>query len=676
MSPGIQEIVARYLLTCNDDVVVDFEAYYDDICTVKKLGNYAYFRHPKSDIYLVSIFGRGIHFVGHPTEAPWHLINGRRWLAHSAGFDSEAYEFLQGIGGCPKDVNPSCWIDTADLSAYLGYPRNLAGCVRHLFGVTLNKAVRDSMMKGRYWWQFSDEEKAAIIQYADDDAIAWCVWQELCPLWPEHEQWLSAHTLRMAKRGIPCDPAKIDAGIDTLLKMIFELERLLPWLGEDDENGKPYALQSRAGIKMACDLADVPVPASTSMKNQEFLDWLDEYGTQVPSLVVLTRYRRTKRQLDVYQAMRTRIRADGRVDAGLKYYGADATGRWAGGGGFNLQNFLRLPLYCTATYEWSDVPVDGGHTLDVRACIVASEGNVLIIPDLSQIEPRVLNWAVGNKAFLDLVRSGYGTYEAHAKESGYVWEGKLKKVKPHMYALFKARFLALGYGAGWRKFIAMAALYITDKAEFDAVFAADVTPEQEAAFIEYLEWLVANMGHAPSRAALKTYRTDLDAYTKKVWINSWLQVSDFRNRSPLLASNDKKKPGLWKTLGDDFKASLKDQYYELELPSGRSLRYFDVSDAKGWTARRTRGGKPDRVYGGLITENMTQAIARDVFAHGIRLVEEAGFKIIFHVHDEIVVEAPVGTDPAPVMALLCAAPSWALTLPVASEAAVSGHYLK
>lgn len=673
MSPGVQAVIDRYLATADDIAIVDFESYYDDVCTVKKLGNYAYFRHPSADIYLVTIFAKDVHYVGHPEEAPWRLINGRRWLAHNAGFDSAAYEFLQERS-CPgtAGVNPSVWIDTADLSAYLGYPRNLAGCARHLFGVELNKAVRDVTMKAKKWFQFSDEQKEAILQYADDDAIAWCVWQELKDKWPEFEQWLSQHTLQMAKRGIPCNIPKLEADISVLERMLFELERQLPWLGEDDENGKPYALQSRKAIKEVCDRADVPVPASTSMKNAEFLEWLDEHGAAVPSLRVLTRYRRTKRQLDVYTAMRTRLRADGRVDAGLKYYGADATGRWAGGGGFNLQNFLKLPLYCTADFQWSDTPVDGGYTLDIRSNIEAPVGSKLIIPDLSQIEPRCLNWVVGNTEFLDLIRSGMGPYEAHGRESGYEWEGSLKKTQPAVYALFKARVLALGYAAGWRKFITMAAGYITDKAQFDQIFAKDVTPEAEAKFIDFLEYLVKNLAHAPSKTALRLYRTELDEYEKKTWVNSWLQVTDFRERSPLLAGKD----GIWKTLDAAFKGSLADGFFELDLPSGRSLRYFDVSSARGWTARRTRGGKPDRVYGGLLTENMTQAVARDVFAFGIQQLELAGYKVIFHVHDEVIVEAPLDADASKVVEILTRIPDWAKGLPVAAEANESAFYLK
>lgn len=673
MSPGVQAVISRYLATAGDEVIVDFESFYNkERVTVKKLGNRAYFRDPKSDIYLVTIFGKDIHYVGHPSEAPWHKINGRRWIAHNVGFDKAAYEYLQEIHGAPVDVKPSDWVDTADLCAYFGYPRNLAGACRFLFGIELNKSVRDVVMKDKYWWQFSDETKATILEYADDDAIAWCVYQELYPKWPEHERWLSTHTLLMADRGVPCDIPKLEAHISILQRMLFELERMLPWLGEEDEKGKPYALMSRKGMQQACDRADVPMPTTTSLKNQAFLDWLDEYGERVPSLGALSRYRRVKRQLDVYQAMKTRLRPDGRVDASLKYYGADATGRWAGGGGLNLQNFLKLPIFCTADYQWSDVAVADGHTIDVRSCIKAPPGKKLIVADLSQIEPRVLNWIVGNDPFLDLIREGMGPYEAHAKDSGYTWEGKLKKTKPSMYALFKARVLALGYSAGWRKFISMAAGYIPNKAEFDAIFATSVSVEDEARFISYLEWMVANMNHTDSKRDLRIYRTELDDYEKKVWVNSWLQVTDFRDKSPLLAGRD----GIWKTLDRDFKASVNDGYFELELPSGRVLRYFDVSSARGWSARRVRGGMPGRVYGGLLTENITQAIARDVFSYGIRMLEEAGFKIFMHVHDEVLVECDLDVDPETIVRILTQVPSWAAKLPVGAEASESDFYQK
>ena len=97
----------------------------------------------------------------------------------------------------------------------------------------------------------------------------------------------------------------------------------------------------------------------------------------------------------------------------------------------------------------------------------------------------------------------------------------------------------------------------------------------------------------------------------------------------------------------------------------------------GWSAcPGNPGGIPSRVYGGLLTENMVQATARDIFLHGILNLETAGHRVLFHVHDEVVVETPEATDPEEIVRLLTEMPGWAKTLPVAAEAEAATHYKK
>jgi DNA polymerase len=86
--------------------------------------------------------------------------------------------------------------------------------------------------------------------------------------------------------------------------------------------------------------------------------------------------------------------------------------------------------------------------------------------------------------------------------------------------------------------------------------------------------------------------------------------------------------------------------------------------------------RPGRTYGGLLTENLVQAIARDVFAHGVLTLEAAGYQVLFHVHDEAIVDCPLDADPAEIMRLLCTVPEWCKSLPVASECEESAHYKK
>jgi len=69
---------------------VDFEADYDDEISIKTMGSYNYVRN--TDIYMVSIFGEGMSWVGSPEEAPWGDIGGHRWVSHNASFDKTGYD--------------------------------------------------------------------------------------------------------------------------------------------------------------------------------------------------------------------------------------------------------------------------------------------------------------------------------------------------------------------------------------------------------------------------------------------------------------------------------------------------------------------------------------------------------------------------------------------------------
>ena len=147
-------------------------------------------------------------------------------------------------------------------------------------------------------------------------------------------------------------------------------------------------------------------------------------------------------------------------------------------------------------------------------------------------------------------------------------------------------------------------------------------------------------------------------------------MSDFRRSNPLII-------GLWSKLEREFTAKH-DQTYFLKLPSGRYLRYFDV-DADTMTAANERGGKRFSYYGGKCVENLTQATARDVFSEGLLRVEKAGYRILFHVHDELIVEVRkpdaerACTD---IEQLMSVCPNWLEGCPLGAEAVIAEHYLK
>jgi hypothetical protein len=659
-------------------VAVDFETFYRteklarktgaEPVTVELQGNWGYCRHPEWNAYMVSIYAPDVQFAGHPADAPWEKIAGRTWLAHNRNFDRHVYERLVEQGKVPA-VKSHEWHDTADLAVFSYLPRALSRALDFAFDLKLDKEVRSSM-DGKQWADVPLDERDRVLTYALEDAAGcWLLWARFAAAWPRHEQQISLHTGEIEFRGIPVDRDAVCRDIEILKSALWATEQRIPWVNDVDEKGKPVALRSKKALDRECLKCGVPAPKSTAAKSKEFLDWLDEYGEKVPAIIELGRYRRIDRTLSVYNALRARIRRDGRAALGLKYMGADKTGRWSGANKFNLQNLMKSPLYFTADLAWADSQKNAAHVIDVRAQIVAPAGRKLIIADLAQIEPRVLNWVVGNREFLDLCAKGMSPYEAHARASMGWTGGSLKKEAPQTYALAKARVLALGYGAGWSKFIEMARGYLGSEAEFLAIFAVKPDPETVEEFLRYLRWLVEKLGHKPSKTALNMW-PELDEETQNIWVNAWKQVTEFRRSNARIKA-------LWDQLDAAFKGSQGDGIFENELPSGRTLTYFDISSSQGWWARPgNRGGIPSRVYGGLLTENMVQATARDVFLHGILNLESAGHRVLFHVHDEVVVDAAEDTNPDEVVRLLTRMPDWARTLPVAAEAEAASHYKK
>ena len=129
-------------------VAIDFESYYDTDTSVTTMGAWHYAR--ATDIYMVSMyFDDGGAYVGSPFDAPWDECDGLNWIMHNAAFDLTLFDALVESGTVPP-VKPRFVFDTADLAAYLGYPRSLAQASQELLGLKIKKDTRTNM-KGMIW---------------------------------------------------------------------------------------------------------------------------------------------------------------------------------------------------------------------------------------------------------------------------------------------------------------------------------------------------------------------------------------------------------------------------------------------------------------------------------------------------------------------------------------------
>jgi DNA polymerase len=426
---------------------IDFETtYHKGQVDIGSLGVWHYLRHPSCEIYLVSVYTEDGVFVGHPKDFDFKSILDKEWVSHNASFDSEVYNRLIEIGQAP-DCLPPRWHCSANMTAFFGASeRNLADAARVHLGLDLSKDVRDQMNK-KTWADIQADPVflEQVRQYALRDAeICYQLWMAKKDEWPEREQRLSELTMTQVRRGLPCDQEYLDNSIRNLSIAAFEAVHRLPWAEGDEEKALSDIL-----FAAECRKLGIEPPKSKAKGSVEALDW-EEAHPDINWIADRRTYLRANLLRTKLLTMKDRIRDDGRIHFGVKYFGAH-TGRWSGDTKLNVQGLTKETL----------------HDANQRRVIcVQDPSKKLIIADLSQIEPRVLAWMVNDWPFLDICRT-QSVYEAHARLTLGWDRGSLKKEDPAMYALAKARVLGLGYGSGPTTF-----------REFAKIYGVNLTPQE------------------------------------------------------------------------------------------------------------------------------------------------------------------------------------------------------
>jgi len=582
---------------------IDFETtYHKGQVDIGTLGVWHYLRHPRCTIYMVSVYTEDGAFVGQPADFDFESIRDCEWVSHNAAFDQEVYIRLQELGLAP-DWMPRKWHCTANMTAFFGASdRNLADAARVHLGLDLSKDVRDAMNK-KTWDEIRADDRflEEVKQYALRDAeVCYQLWMAKKDEWPAREQELSALTMHQVRRGLPCDQEYLDESIKALSVASFEAVQRLPWAEGDEEKALSDIL-----FAAECRKIGIEPPKSKAKGSVEALDW-EEAHPEINWIADRRTYLRANLLRTKLLVMRDRIRDDGRIHFGTKYFGAH-TGRWSGDTKLNVQGLTKETL----------------HGANQRRVIcVQDPTKKLVIADLSQIEPRVLAWVVGDWPFLEICRT-QSVYEAHARLTLGWGGGILKKENPAMYQLAKARVLGLGYGSGPTTF-----------KEFAKVYGVDLTPQE-------------------AKKTVNDFRT-------KEW-----RIVDF-----------------WSQLDTDLKLSAKrEEDYTVPLPSGRDLVYRGCHFAKTSTGKtnvkaRMGGGRWGFTWGSKIAENVIQAIARDVFCECLLRLEAAGLTSIFTVHDEVILEVDKSVTTQEVQEIIKINPEWMPDVPLDSEAEESDYYKK
>lgn len=411
----------------------------------------------------------------------------------------------------------------------------------------------------------------------------------------------------------------------------------------------------------------------------QLLDWIHNNGVEMDNLQKVTvteklsndlpndvrraleiRQQLGKTSIKKYVAMDTAKGKDDRVRGLTQYYGANRTGRWAG----RLVQMQNLPRNYIKTLDYARKLVKdrnyGGikllygnvpDTLSqlIRTAFVPSEGNKFVVADFSAIEARVIAWLAGETWVNDVFATHGKIYEATASQMFHVPIEKIAKGNPE-YALRqkgKVATLALGYQGGANALIAMGALNMG-------------LSEEELPDIVH-RWRNANprirdLWYAVEEAALLVMQT---AQPQAIYNLIFNLESDI-------------------VYGQNF--------LTVQLPSGRKLYYprpFLKENQFGKLAihyytvgQQTRKWEVTSTYGGKMTENIVQAIARDCLAETLRRIDAKGLQVVFHVHDEVIIDAPMGTTVDEICDLMAEPIPWAPGLILKGAGFESNYYMK
>lgn len=366
-----------------------------------------------------------------------------------------------------------------------------------------------------------------------------------------------------------------------------------------------------------------------------------------------------------YHALEVAVCADSRVRGLLQFYGANRTGRWAGRI-VQPQNLPRtyidadlLPLarQLVESRNRNALQMIFGSVPDtlsqlIRTAFVSESGNLLVDADFSAIEARVIAWLAGEEWVLDVFRTHGKIYEATASQMFNVPFESIKKGNPEYTYRQKGKVatLALGYQGGTGSLISMGAL------------RNGLTEDELPDIVE--RWRKAN-------PAIVRFWYSVDAAAREA-VESGRRIV-LLNGGLVFARESDPLNGL--------------DFLTIQLPSGRKLYYakphmgtnrFGQPSLGYWGMnQQTKKWTRLETYGGKLAENITQAVARDCLAEAVENLSAAGYQVVFHIHDEVVIEAPSEkADLDDVVRIMSRVPTWAQGLPLNAEGWVNEFFKK
>ena len=387
-----------------------------------------------------------------------------------------------------------------------------------------------------------------------------------------------------------------------------------------------------------------------SLSKKAVADMIAETDGEVEELLRL-RLLMAKTSVKKYEAMERSVCSDGRIHGMLMFYGANRSGRWSGKN-VQIQNLpkndipdLKLARELVKQGRFEDIELLYDSTPNVlseliRTAFIPKPGCRFVVADFSAIEARVLAWLSGEQWRLDVFTSHGKIYEASASSMFHVPMEEITKGSP-LRQKGKLAELGLGFGGAAGALISMGAL----------------------------DMGLAENELSPLVAAWRKANPHITQF--------WWEV----DAAAIKAVTEKQKTKAGKIIFE-YKSGI----LFITLPSGRKLSYVKprmavnkfgrdgltyegISENKKWSRIET--------YGPKLVENIVQGTARDLLAEAMLRVEEKGYPIVMHCHDEIIAEVPEGTGSVDEMCeVMAVQPEWAEGLPLRADGYECSFYQK
>lgn len=657
---------------------IDLETYSD--VNLKKAGLYRYVQSPAFEILLFAY-----SFDGAPTqvidmaqgeEIPMeviHALTDPQCLKHAYNAAFEWYCLSKYMGA---QLPPAQWRDTMLHGLYAGYTAGLDATGRAL-GIPEDKQkLTTGKALIRYFcvpckptkanggrtrnYPHHDPEKWELFKtYNGQDVVAEMEIERRLSVFPVpdfvQKQWET--DLLINARGVAVDMDFCEGALELGETIRAQLT---------DEAVQLSGLQNPNSVKqLARWLSAETGDDITSLRKETIKELLGRDNADHVQRMLEIRQELGKTSTKKYDAIEAAVCDDGRVRGLLQFYGANRTGRWAG----RLVQVQNLPRTYTEPLEFARELVKGrkldalrtvygspNDTLSqlIRTAFVAAPGNVLIDADFSAIEARVISWLADEEWRLEVFRTHGKIYEASASQMFGVPLERIKKGNPE-YSLRqrgKVAELALGYQGG------VPAMRQMDTGKL----LADLPDEEIKDIVD--KWRntnpkIRNLWYSFNDAAIRVIQ---NGGSLRVRCCTFARECDCIRGTTCMTIS--------------LPSGRKLYYVEPSVGENRwggpSITYMGVNDKNKWGRIET--------YGGKLVENVVQAIARDCLAQAIEHLEAAGLPVVFHIHDEVVIDtAAFDTNDAmldKVVKIMSTPIPWAEGLPLGADGWVGAFFKK